>query len=146
MSDADANFTALMAEGMRHVPQAQALGFELVSAADARGIMRVAWREDLVGDPATDVIAGGVVTSLLDHVCGLSVGVAASTEPFSTATLDLRIDYMRPAAPRAGVTAEAHCYKLTRTVAFVRGVAWDTDPSDPIATAQAAFVLNRPRP
>ncbi len=47
------------------------------------------------------------------------------------------------AAPRTGVTAEAHCYKLTRSIAFVRAEAWDLDRSDLIATAQAAFVLNR---
>jgi acyl-coenzyme A thioesterase PaaI-like protein len=51
---------------------------------------------------------------------------------------------MRPAAAKSGVTAEAHCYKLTRSIAFVRAQAWDADPADPIATAQAAFVLNRP--
>ena len=92
------------------------------------------------------MIAGGVVTSLLDHTCGLAMASAAGTEPFSTATLDLRIDYMRAAAPGAGVVAEAHCYKLTRTIGFVRAEAWDVDRSDLVATAQAAFVLNRPRP
>jgi uncharacterized protein (TIGR00369 family) len=125
------------------VPQAAALGFRFVSAGDGRGSIEVPWREDLVGDPETQVIAGGVVTSLLDHTCGLAITSAAGTVPFSTATLDLRIDYMRPAAPRAGVIAEAHCYKLTRSIAFVRASAWDADPDDPIATAQGAFVLNR---
>ena len=128
------------------VPQAAALGFRLVSVEKARGSIEAPWREDLVGDPDTQVIAGGVVTSLLDHTCGLAMAAAAGTEPFSTATLDLRIDYMRPAAPRAGVIAEAHCYKLTRTIGFVRAEAWDVDRSDLVATAQAAFVLNRPRP
>ena len=129
------------------VPQAAALGFRFVSVADGRGTLEVPWREDLVGDPDTGVIAGGVVTSLLDHTCGLAISSAAfagTGGPFGTATLDLRIDYMRPAAPRAGVTAEAHCYKLTRSIAFVRAQAWDADRDDPIATAQAAFVLNRP--
>ena len=125
-------------------PQAAALGMRFVSVAPARGSLEVPWREDLVGDPDTGVIAGGVVTTLLDHTCGLAMAAAAGAEPFSTATLDLRIDYMRPAAPRAGVTAEAHCYKLTRTIGFVRAEAWDVDKSDLIATAQAAFVLNRP--
>jgi uncharacterized protein (TIGR00369 family) len=127
------------------VPQAAALGFRLVSVEPGRGSIEAPWREDLVGDPDTQVIAGGVVTSLLDHTCGLAIASAAGTEPFSTATLDLRIDYMRPAAPRAAVIAEAHCYKLTRTIGFVRAEAWDVDKSDLVATAQAAFVLNRPR-
>lgn len=126
----------------QNVPQAAALGFQFVSVADGRGSIMVPWREDLVGDPDTDVIAGGVVTSLLDHTCGLAIH-AVSQDPFPTATLDLRIDYLRPAAPRAGVTAEAHCYKVTRLIAFVRATAWDADPADPIATAQAAFILNR---
>lgn len=123
------------------VPQAAALGFQLVSVGDARGTLMAPWREDLVGNPATLVIASGVVTALLDHCCGLAI-TSAKNERFPTATLDLRIDYMRPAAPRAGVTAEAHCYKMTRSIAFVRAQAWDVDPSDPIATAQAAFILN----
>jgi uncharacterized protein (TIGR00369 family) len=135
-----------MAEHMATtVPQAAALGFRLVSVEPGRGSIEAPWREDLVGDPDTQVIAGGVVTSLLDHTCGLAIASAAGTEPFSTATLDLRIDYMRPAAPRAAVIAEAHCYKLTRTIGFVRAEAWDVDKSDLVATAQAAFVLNRPR-
>lgn len=131
------------------VPQAAALGFRFVSAGAGRGSIEVPWREDLVGDPDTGVIAGGVVTSLLDHTCGLAITSAAHADiggPFGTATLDLRIDYMRAAAPRAGVTAEAHCYKMTRSIAFVRAEAWDVDRADPIATAQAAFVINRRAP
>jgi uncharacterized protein (TIGR00369 family) len=129
-------------------PQSQALGLQFVSVSHGRGSMAAPWREDLVGDPDTQVIAGGVVTSLLDHTCGLAISSAAASASgmFGTATLDLRIDYMRPARPRMGVTAEAHCYKLTRTIGFVRAEAWDEDRSDPIATAQAAFALTGPRP
>jgi uncharacterized protein (TIGR00369 family) len=129
-------------------PQSGALGFQFVSVSHGRGSMRVPWREDLVGDPDTQVIAGGVVTSLLDHTCGLAISSAAASSNgmFGTATLDLRIDYMRPARPRLGVTAEAHCYKLTRSIGFVRAEAWDEDRADPIATAQAAFALTTRRP
>lgn len=123
-------------------PQSVALGFQFVSAGDGRGSIRTPWREDLVGDPDSGVIAGGVVTALLDHTCGLAI-ISTAQGPLSTATLDLRIDYMRPAAPRAGVVADAHCYRITRTIAFVRAQAWDADPADPIATAQGAFILNR---
>jgi len=94
-----------------------------------------------VGDPETGVIAGGVVTTLLDHACGQAV-FAALGQPTSSATRDLRIDYMRPSRPGLDIHATAHCYKLTRSVAFLRGVAYDEDPGDPVAAAQAAFMLD----
>ena len=71
-------------------------------------------------------------------MCGLSIR-AANAVP--QGTLDLRIDYMRPARPQADLIADGHCYKLTRTIAFVRALAHDGDPDDPVATAQAAFAL-----
>jgi uncharacterized protein (TIGR00369 family) len=126
------------------VPHAAALGFEMVELKPGRGSLRVGWREDLVGDPDTGVIASGVVTALLDHVCGLAISSSEEVGLLGTATLDLRIDYMRPAAKGAGITAEAHAYKLTRSIGFVRAEAWDVDRSDLVATAQAAFILNRP--
>jgi uncharacterized protein (TIGR00369 family) len=128
------------------VPHAVALGFEFVSSGDGVGVMKMPWREDLVGDPATGVIAGGAVTSLLDHVGGMAIQSAftrASRDGGTTmmATLDLRIDYMRAAHPRRDIIARAHCYKLTHTIAFVRASAFEDGPEDPIATVQAAFAL-----
>lgn len=132
---------ALTAERIAMSPQSQALGMTLVSIEKGRGVMATPWREELVGDPETGVIASGVVTTLLDHTCGLAIN-SAIDEPMPIATLDLRIDYLRPAAPRTGITAEAHAYRLTRTIGFVRAQAWDVDKGDLVATAQAAFMLN----
>ena len=133
--------TAPLPERMLMAPHAEALGLSLISIEKGRGVMSAPWREELVGDPETDVIASGVVTALLDHTCGLAINSAIGA-PTPIATLDLRIDYMRPAAPRTGVTAEAHAYRLTRTIGFVRAEAWDVDRGDLVATAQAAFMLN----
>ena len=134
--------TAALPDRMtQFVPHAAALGMELVSIGHGQGVMRAAWREELVGDPETDVIAGGVVTALIDHTCGLAVNSANET-PMPIATLDLRIDYMRPAAPRTGIICEAQCYRLTNSIGFVRAEAWDVDRGDLVATAQAAFMLN----
>ena len=121
-------------------PHARLLGMEMVSFEASRGVIRLPWREDLEGDSNTQVLSGGAVTALLDHVCGLAV-TASMTQPSSCATLDLRIDYQRPAEPGKAVTAEAHCYKMTRQIAFVRASAWDVSPDHPLATAQATFAL-----
>ena len=59
------------------------------------------------------------------------------------ATLDLRVDYMRAAQPGRDLLAQARCFRLTPTIAFVRGWAFEDDPSDPVAAAQAAYVVNQ---
>jgi acyl-coenzyme A thioesterase PaaI-like protein len=57
------------------------------------------------------------------------------------ATLDFRLDHIRPPRPGRGVIAEAECLKLSGDVAVVRGWAYEDDRADPIAAAQAAFML-----
>ncbi|MBL8560571.1 MAG: PaaI family thioesterase [Hyphomonadaceae bacterium] len=121
-------------------PYARALGFEATAVGDGRVTMRTPYRKDLIGDPETGVIAGGVITALLDHVCGAAV-MAAMKERQSIATLDLRIDYLRAAEPGRDIFAEAHCYKVTRSVAFVRAVAFEDSPENPVANATAAFMI-----
>lgn len=124
-----------------HGGHAGALGFQLVSI-DATGVvLKTPYKPELVGDPDTGVLAGGVVTALLDHVSGQAV-FAAAGEPGSIATLDLRIDYMRGAEPGLELYAHAFCYKVTRSVAFVRATAYERTPDDPVATAQSAFMLD----
>jgi uncharacterized protein (TIGR00369 family) len=122
-------------------PHAAALGIQTVGFDGGTAILKTAYKPELIGDPDTGVIAGGVVTTLLDHACGQAV-MAALGEPTMIATLDLRIDYMRAAEPGLDIFCRAHCYKVARSVAFVRATAYDRDPDDPVAAAQAAFMLN----
>jgi len=126
---------------IQFTPQAVALGIEITQLEPARVWGRVPYRADLVGDPDTGVIAGGVLTTFLDTLCGMAA-VAAMETPTTVATIDLRIDYMRPAEPGRDVLAEAHCYKLGRNVAFVRAVAYEDEAHNPIAHAASAFMVN----
>jgi uncharacterized protein (TIGR00369 family) len=127
-------------------PHTHALGIAYVGVEDDKVlVLRAPYREDLIGDPATKVLAGGLITTLLDHACGLSVWVALGRFT-SIATLDLRIDYMRAAKPGLDVYARARCYKLTRSIAFVRASAYDEDREDVVAAAQASFMLDSDRP
>ncbi|MEM9739623.1 MAG: PaaI family thioesterase [Pseudomonadota bacterium] len=129
---------------MTAVPWARTLGFEMLTIDKAKVSGKVAWQEQLVGDPETGVIAGGVITALLDNLCGVAVG-AALTEFRSMATLDLRIDYMRPATKGVDILAEAECYHITRSIAFCRATAFHGDKDRMIATATATFALNDPK-
>ena len=124
------------------VPHNQALGLRVVDYMPERLSLALPYRENLVGNPETGVLHGGCITSLMDATCGGAV-ILSLAAPRRIATLDLRIDYVRPGLPHQEVICDAHCYKVTRHVAFVRATAHHGDTANPIATASGTFVVFR---
>jgi uncharacterized protein (TIGR00369 family) len=122
-------------------PHMRELGIRFLKADAGVAIGELPYRMDLVGDPATGVLHGGVVTTLLDSTAGAAV-MSALSVPGPIATLDLRIDYLRPSTPSAPLFARVECYKLTSQVAFARGTAYNADENDPVASMTATFMLH----
>ncbi|MFS4437298.1 PaaI family thioesterase [Paracoccaceae bacterium GXU_MW_L88] len=122
------------------IPHSEALGMEIGETGWAYAYLSIPYNEKFIGNPETGVLHGGVVTALLDTCCGTAV-LMHPRMGGATATIDLRIDYMRPAKPGARLTARADCYHTTRSVAFVRAVAYADDPNAPVAMATGAFTF-----
>ena len=147
MEDLDARIQFMrdnMANMMSVAPWANEMGFE-VTRIEKGHIWGVRpFREHLIGDLENRVIHGGVITTLLDNLCGMSCGTSLNAFRF-VATLDLRTDYLRPAESGRDVLAEAECYHITKSVAFCRAWAYHESRDKVIATAQGAFAINQPR-
>ncbi len=126
------------------IPHQRELGMEIIDIGVGWASGQVPYREDLIGNPTTRVIHGGVVTSLLDALGGVA---SASSAKFGAtlATLDLRIDYLRPSKPEHPVIGRVDCFKVTRNVAFTRGIAHDGDPNDPVASMTATYIFSSAR-
>jgi uncharacterized protein (TIGR00369 family) len=120
------------------------IGLQLDHAERGQAWSRLPYHPVFVGDSATGVIHGGVVTTMLDESCGMAVQLAHDTSA-AIATLDLRIDYLRPATPGQAIRAHAHCYKMTHSIAFVRATAYQDSASDPVASATAIFMVGANR-
>ena len=122
------------------LPHSVMLGMESQDMAEGEAVISMPYRAELVGDPVTGVIHGGAVSALMDTCCGAAV-MCHPDIGGGTATIDLRIDYMRTATPGQTIVARATCYHVTRSVAFVRAVALDEDTQNPVATATGAFTV-----
>jgi uncharacterized protein (TIGR00369 family) len=123
------------------VPHLAALGIRYRAHGRGWAELEMPYAETLVAYPETGVIASGAIFSLMDTASGLAV-VMRMKALVPHATLDLRCDYLRPAEPGKAVVGRAECYRMTRSVAFVRGLAHDGDPDHPIAHTAGTFILN----
>jgi uncharacterized protein (TIGR00369 family) len=122
------------------IPHSKALGLTVAEMQHGRAVLTLPWAAHLVGNAETGVLAGGAITSLLDAVSGAAVAsLMIEIVPF--ATLDLRIDYIRPAEPNLTVIADAECYRLTPNIAFTRALAHHGDRAAPIASSAGTFMI-----
>ncbi|MEZ5281786.1 MAG: PaaI family thioesterase [Acidimicrobiales bacterium] len=132
-------------EYLAHVPHARRLGMRVAAHSGDVCDLVLPYSDDLVGDPDTGVIHGGAITALLDNAAGFVArppdGNRGET---AIATLDMRIDYMRPATPGSDIVARAEIIRRTRNISFVRATAFHEDPGDPIAMCTAAFMIGTP--
>lgn len=107
--------------------------------------MALPWRADLVGNPATGVLASGPILTLMDMATSAAIWVRRGAF-VAQATLDLRVDYLRPARRGETVIGRGECYRITRTIGFVRGQAHDGDPADPLAHVTGTFMFTGAQP
>lgn len=125
---------------MSGLPHCAALGIVVEEIASGEAWVYMPYAEALIGDPETGVVHGGAVSALLDTCAGAAV-MSHPKAGIPTATLNLRIDYMRSAKPGATITAHAVCYHVTRSVAFVRVSANDGSSDVPVAAATGTFTV-----
>jgi uncharacterized protein (TIGR00369 family) len=117
-----------------------ALGLRYVAHGDAWCELALDYDRRLVSDATSGILASGPIVSLMDTASGFAVWLRRGAM-LPQATLDLRVDYLRPARPGQAVIGRAECYRLTRRIAFVRGVAHDGDPADPVAHVAGTYML-----
>ena len=129
---------------MGWTPFGRHIGLKVYGFSDDEIYTGLAWREELIGNPQNMSVHGGVITALIDQSFGAAV-IRKLQEHIAIATIELRLDYMRPAKPYQDIYCRATCYHTTRQIAFLRGSVFQDDPEKPIASGVATFMINANR-
>lgn len=116
------------------------IGIEVVDVKIGKVLMKLNYHNSIVASPESGRIAGGALTALLDTASGF---VSTTTlEPIGvTATVDLRVDYLRSPEPNKPIYAEVEVVRTTKYIVFTRGVAWQ-NKDKPLAYVTGNFVNN----
>lgn len=131
------------------IPFNRFLGMKTHRVEHGLAILKIPWRDDLVGDASRPALHGGVTSALADTAGGCAC-FASIPAGEAASTVDLRIDYLRPG--RAGdLYAEARLIRLGNRVAVVRmhvytgGVPALGSPArdQAIATGQGVYNIHR---
>ena len=121
------------------IPFNRFLGVKLTAMRKGFARLEIPFRDELVGDPMRPALHGGVLSALGDAAGGAAVWASMDDDNARISTIDLRIDYLRPARLTT-LVAEAVVVRVGNRVgvADVRLFNDDTE-ADTVATVKAVY-------
>lgn len=121
------------------VPHIHELGIHIVEMQAESVHIRLPYHDNWLGDIVHGLIHPGIISTLVDSGSGLAV-LSKLENPEPIATLDLRMDYLRPALKDLALDCRAEAFRVTPHIVFVRASVWQTDETKPVALSQSAFM------
>ncbi|MBU1040601.1 MAG: PaaI family thioesterase [Proteobacteria bacterium] len=124
------------------IPFNEVLGIRVVELGEGHVRLRVPYQRELLGDVRRPALHGGVISSLVDVCGGFAVWTCCRLED-RIATIDLGVDYLRP-APDRDLYAEATVRLLGNRVGNAHVVIWsEGEPDKHVAVGRAVYNIRR---
>lgn len=117
------------------------LGLKVEAVEEGYARLRLPYREEFLGDPFRPALHGGVSSFLIDTSGGAAV-LSRLPPGGRCSTVDMRVDYLRPAATR-DLVAEARVVRLGNRVAVCTAQVYHSDDSEPVADGRAVYNVRR---
>lgn len=141
----DRPFAAELVMG-RMIPFNTFVGLEIVDVTPEKAQLKLPHRQEHIGDPTRPALHGGALAMLADTAGGTLV-IAATEAGDKVSTLDMRIDYLRP-ANLVDTFADATLVRLGNRAAVVRIHVWQPSAKEPdgkrhIADSTAVYSVHR---
>jgi uncharacterized protein (TIGR00369 family) len=122
-------------------PFAKTMGFGSTRDAEDRLLLTMAFETDKMGRPG--FLHGGAIAGMLEAVAYQTLAEALGEEDRpQLKPINVTVTFLR--GGRDHITfARATIERLGRRIANIEAVAWQDDPTKPIATAQMNVMLDR---
>ena len=121
------------------IPFNRFLRMRLVEARHGYARVEIPFRDELVGDPLRPALHGGVLSTIADVAGGAAVWTAATDDRARVSTIDLRVDYLRPARLETLVAA-ATLVRLGNRVGVADVRIWNvSSEKETIATGNGVY-------
>lgn len=127
------------------IPFNRLLGVRLVATREGFARIEVPFRDELVGDPMRPALHGGVLSAVADTAGGAAVWTGIADDRVRISTIDLRVDYLKPAR-LVTVVAEATVVRLGNRVGVADVRLFNADAeADTIATGKGVYNIVKPK-
>lgn len=122
-------------------PYAQAMGFGTSRDEDDRPLLTMAFETNKMGRP--NFLHGGAIAGMLEVIAYQTLAEALGDEDRpQLKPINVTVNFLR--GGRDHMTfARATITRLGRRIANIEAIAWQDDPTKPIATAQMNIMLDR---
>ena len=121
------------------IPFNRFLGIRVLEVTEGGARLSLPFRPELVGDPLRPALHGGVLSTLADVAGGMAMWADIEDPMARVATIDLRVDYLRPARLET-LDARAHVVRQGNRVGVVDVVIFHpSTATETIATGKAVY-------
>jgi uncharacterized protein (TIGR00369 family) len=127
------------------IPFNRVLGVKLIKLEKGHARLEIPFRDELVGDPFRPALHGGVLSALADTAGGAAVWSGATDMRVRVSTIDLRMDYLRPARLES-IVADARVVRMGNRVGVADVTLFHPSSEHEVfATCKAVYNVSPPK-
>ena len=125
------------------IPMAKFIGVKVLEINDGYVKLHFPYKEEFIGDPRTKRLHGGYTATAIDLAGGVAAMTFMTSKEDDVATIDMRIDYLRPGQAKDIVAEGKVISRRRRTIVTDMHIYHKDDLTKIIAAGRGVFAINR---
>lgn len=126
-----------------NIPMVKFIGVKVLEIDDGYIKLLFPYREEFIGDPRSKRLHGGYLATALDSAGGAAAMTYMTSRHDDVATIDMRIDYLRPGKAKEIIAIGEVISRRRRTIVSEMKIYHPDDEDKIIAIGRGVFSIKR---